>query len=79
MSCHVKSEKLIICSLFSQTTLADEGVSIALKCQILVFINMQCNLYYALTDLFLFLKCPLAQRCACEKGERGPSGTTVSI
>uniref|UniRef100_A0A8C9Y988 Collagen alpha-1(XXVIII) chain n=1 Tax=Sander lucioperca TaxID=283035 RepID=A0A8C9Y988_SANLU len=21
-----------------------------------------------------FLKCPLAQRCACEKGERGPSG-----
>ncbi|KAF3843042.1 hypothetical protein F7725_001891, partial [Dissostichus mawsoni] len=22
----------------------------------------------------LFLKCPLAQKCACEKGERGPSG-----
>uniref|UniRef100_A0A3B4VA42 Collagen alpha-1(XXVIII) chain n=1 Tax=Seriola dumerili TaxID=41447 RepID=A0A3B4VA42_SERDU len=28
------------------------------------------------TCLF-FLKCPLAQRCACEKGERGPSGPAV--
>lgn len=29
--------------------------------------------------LFLCFKCPLAQRCTCEKGERGPSGPAVSI
>ena len=28
--------------------------------------------------LFCLLQCPLAQKCACENGERGPSGPAVS-